>query len=461
MKILLVYPKPNISFDTTHCVQLGLAHTAAVLEEAGHTVRVLDLNVQPDTLDEDTNWADAIGFYVMTPAVNATYVLTGRIKRINPNVPIVVGGPFPSALPEEILKSPDIDIVIKGEGELTAVELFDFLENRKSLDAVNGIFFKKDGKVQANPERQKIQNLDELPFPAYHLFPFYNYNPTRPTWIDARKLIPATMMTQRGCPFECNFCSSQRTGFRAMSPARVVEHITRLRDDFGVNFVEFQDDVFNLVPKRSEEVCSLLIQEQVDVNWSIPNGISRVENVTQHFLQIAKNSGCVDVWFAGESGNDHIRNTIIKKRNTTKNVRDAVAAAKRVGFQTGAFFVFGHPGETKEQMQETINFACSMPLDRAQFTIATPFPGTDLYRMIQNAGDKGKFLETNWDYYGPYEAKVLFEYGGTKKETVEEMYKKAFRSFYMRPSYIQKALQRKATYTNFPLLIKEAIRFVI
>ena len=461
MKILLVYPKPNISFDTTHCVQLGLAHVAAVLEEAGHTIRVLDLNVQEDTLEADTKWADAVGFYVMTPAFNSTKALASRVKEINPSMQIIVGGPFPSALPEECLKSPYIDIVIKGEGERTAEELFDALEKGKSLETIKGIYYKKENAIKQNPEREKIQNLDDLPFPAYHLFPFYKYNPTRPTWIDARHLIPATMMTQRGCPFECNFCFSQRTGFRAMTPARVVEHITRLRDDFGVNVVEFQDDVFNLLTKRSTEICELLIKEKTDINWSIPNGVSRVENVTQDFLQVAKDSGCVDVWFAGESGNDYIRNTVIKKRNTTQNVKDAVAAAKRVGFETGAFFVFGHPGETKEQMQETINFACSMPLDRAQFTIATPFPGTDLYKMIENAGEKGRFLETNWDYYGPYEAKVLFEYGGTKKETVEEMYKKAFRSFYLRPSYLQKKLVRKETYTNLPLLIKEAVRFVV
>lgn len=461
MKILLVYPKPNISFDTTHCVQLGLAHIAAVLEQANHTLRVLDMNVQPDTLDADTKWADAVGFYVMTPAFNATKKLAERVKNIAPNIPTVVGGPFPSALPEECLKSPHIDIVIKGEGERTAEELFDALEKGKLLEPINGLVYKKEDAIKYTKEREKIQNLDELPFPAYHLFPFYSYNPTRPTWIDARHLIPATMMTQRGCPFECNFCFSQRTGFRAMSPSRVVEHITRLRDDFGVNFVEFQDDVFNLLPKRSTEVCSLLIEEKVDINWSIPNGISRVENVTQEFLQIAKNSGCVDVWFAGESGNERVRNTIIKKRNSPQNVRDAVAAAKRVGFQTGAFFVFGHPDESKEEMQQTIDFACSLPLDRAQFTIATPFPGTDLYRQIENAGEKGHFLETNWDYYGPYEAKVLFEYGQTKKEVVEEMYKKAFRSFYLRPSYLQQALTRKATYTNLPLLLKEAIRFVV
>src|SRR3989338_9215211 len=144
MKILLVYPKPNISFDTTHCVQLGLAHVAAVLEEAGHTIRVLDLNVQEDTLEADTKWADAVGFYVMTPAFNSTKALASRVKEINPSMQIIVGGPFPSALPEECLKSPYIDIVIKGEGERTAEELFDALEKGKSLETIKGIYYKKE-----------------------------------------------------------------------------------------------------------------------------------------------------------------------------------------------------------------------------------------------------------------------------------------------------------------------------
>lgn len=460
MKILLVFPKPNISFDTTHCTPLGLASLAAVLQEEGHTLRALDLNVQEDTLDKDALWADAIGFYVITPSFKATCSLAERVKKQNPHASIVVGGPFPTAMPLECLKSPFIDIVINGEGERTAVELFNALEHNKSLNHIKGIVFKKGQKIQFTPEREKIQNLDELPFPAYHLFPFYDYGLTRPTWIDAKKLIPATMMTERGCPFECIFCFSQRTGFRPMSPSHVIEYIQRLKDDFGVNYVEFQDDAFNLNIKRSTEICKLMIQEKLDVKWSIPNGISRVELVTKDFLQIAKDSGCADVWFAGESGNDYIRNSIIKKRNTMQQVRDAITIAKRVGFETGAFFVLGLPDESKVQMQETIDFACSLPLDRAQFTIATPFPGTQLYKLIENAGERGRFLETDFDNFGPYEGKVFFEYGQTKKEIVEEMYKKAFRSFYLRPSYIQKVLKRKETYSNLPLVIKEAFRFM-
>lgn len=460
MKILLVYPKPNISFDTTHCIPLGLASIAAVLEEAGHYVKCIDLNVEFVDVAKESGSFDIVGFYVITPAFKSAVALAEKISP-NTNAVIVFGGPFPTAMPDECLSSNDVDIVVVGEGEQTVKELCNAVSKNSSLDNVRGICFKKEGLIVKTPPREKIKDLDVLPFPAYHLFPIEKYLPTRPTWVDATKLVPGSLMTSRGCPFECLFCFSRKTGFRAMSPERVVMDIVRLVAEYNVNFIEFQDDVFNLVPERSIEICKLLKQENLDIGWGIPNGISRVEGVTKNFLEEAKLSGCVDVWFAGESGSERIRNSVIMKRNTVQQVRDAVRTAKEVGFDVGGFFVLGNPTETKEEMQATIDFACSMNLDRAQFTIATPFPGTALFELIKNAGVNGRFLITDFDFYGPYENKVFFEYGGTKKEVVEEMYKRAYRQFYLRPKYMVKVLQKKETYTNAGLLLKEAVRFIV
>ncbi len=460
MRVMLVYPKPNISFDTTHCIPLGLASMAAVLEQEGHKVRCVDLNVQDVCVEKEVSNYDVVGLYVITPAFKSAVSLAEKIRHCT-NALIVFGGPFPTAMTEECISKPFVDVVVIGEGEYTVRDLCDAVGKNRSLDSVNGICFKKDGKIVKTSAREKIAVLDELPFPAYHLFPFEKYLPTRPTWIDSRRMVPGSLITSRGCPFECLFCFSRRTGFRSMSPERVVADIQRLAGEFGVNFVEFQDDVFNLIPERSIEICRLLQKENVDIQWSIPNGLSRVENITRNFLETAKNSGCADVWFACESGSDRIRNEIIVKKNTVQQVRDAVRTAKDVGFDVGGFFVLGNPTETREEMQLTVDFACSMDLDRAQFTIATPFPGTALFELIKNAGDKGHFLINDFDFYGPYENKVFFEYGPTTKLVVEEMYKRAYRQFYLRPRYMAKVLQRKETFTNAGLLLKEAVRFII
>lgn len=466
-RVVLIYPKPNrITFDTTHTVNLGLAYMAACLERRGHDVAVHDCNLEPDSLLPDKlRDAELVCFYTITAAFKASVSLAETIKtRWNSDCKIILGGPHPTARPKDVLQSPFVDYAAIGEGELLVCDLIENLTNPAARDKLPGLVYRgDDGTITNNGKAVFPPNLDELPFPAYHHFPYRLFQPTRPTWINARSLVCGSMMTSRGCPFRCTFCTSaanQPFGkkFRAMSPERVIEEIEWLVRDYGVNFVEFQDDVFNLITSRAEEICRLLIRKKLPVRWSIPNGISRVENVTESFLRLAKQSGCVDAWFAAESGSERIRNEIIFKQNTLEQVRRAVEASARLGIQTGAFFIFGNPDETLEEMEKTIEFACSLPLDRAQFTIATPFPGTTLWDRIDR---EGRWLEQDYDAFGPYENVVYFELGRLTAANVLKMYKKAFRRFYLRPSHLlRKVALRKETYTNLPLLVRQAVQFM-
>ncbi|MFQ5501517.1 MAG: B12-binding domain-containing radical SAM protein [Phycisphaerae bacterium] len=466
-RVVLIYPKPNqITFDTAHSINLGLAYMAAVLEGRGHSVAVHDCNLQPDAeLPVKLREAELVCIYTITAAFKAVLRLAEEIKtRHNADCKIILGGPHPSARPLDAFESCHVDYAAVGEGEILVCELVENLHNAAVRDTLSGLYYRSaDGSIVGSGKAPYPPNLDELPFPAYHHFPHDLTTPTRPTWIDARRLRCGSMMTSRGCPFRCTFCTSaadQPFGkvFRAMSPGRVIDEIEWLVRDYGVNFVEFQDDVFNLITSRAEEICRLLIKKQLPIRWSIPNGISRVENITESFLRLCKDAGCVDAWFAAETGSDRIRNEIIFKQNTKEQVRRAVEASKRVGLQTGAFFIFGNADETLEEMQQTIDFACSMPLDRAQFTIATPFPGTTLWDRIER---EGRWLVKDPDAFGPYENIVYFELGRLKKENVLRMYKKAFRSFYLRPSYIfRNVILRRETYTNLPLLARQAVQFM-
>ncbi len=466
-RVVLIYPKPNrIKFDTAQSINLGLAYMAACLEQRGHSVAVHDCNLQPfDQLRDKLREAELVGIYTITAALKSAFALSARIKNeINGDCKIVLGGPHPSARPAEALESPYVDFAVVGEGEQLICDLIENLDRPEVRDRLAGLAYRRsDGTIAANGKARFPPDLDALPFPAYHLFAHRQIGPTRPTWISARRLRCGSMMTTRGCPYKCTFCTSaadQPFGkvFRAMSPGRVIEEIEWLVRDYGVNFVEFQDDVFNLITSRAEDICRLLIKKRLDIRWSIPNGISRVENITEAFLRLCQRSGCIDAWFAAESGSERIRNEVIRKQNTIAQVRSAVEASARIGMQTGAFFIIGNADETVEEMQQTIDFARSMPLDRAQFTMATPFPGTSLWDRIER---EGRWLVKDYDMFGPYENVVYFELGRLKKEDALRMYKKAFRSFYLRPSHLLgKVALRRETYTNLPLLMRQAVQFM-
>jgi len=472
MNVLLIYPKPHISFDTTHCIPLGLGYIAAVLEKQGHKVKILDLNVQKDKLGQilKENNINITGMYAITPTIKSAWSICSRIKTINPNIITVLGGTHPTVLPNESLEKQDIDIIVRKEGEYVFAELCEKIEkanydlNKANLKKTKGISYKKNytstnPKITHNPDSIPIKDLNKLPFPAYHLFPLDKYKPTRPTWI-SKNVIPGSMLTSRGCPFSCIFCFKGVHGnnYRYRSPENVIEEIKLLKEKYKITFLEFQDDNFNQIPERAKKICNLIIKENIDIKWSIPNGISRVENITNDFLDIAKKSGCVDIWFAIESGSQQILDNVINKATTIEKIKNAAKTAKDYGFKTGGFFCIGNPGEQIEDIEKTINLACSLDLDRAQFTIATPFPGTRLFELIK---EKGELLITDWDRYGPFEDIIYFRtknMGNTAM--IKKMYKKAYRKFYLRPQYIKKALLDINTYKNLPLITKEIIRFL-
>ena len=457
-KVLLIYPKAAVDYDTAHCLPLGLSYIAAVLEKKGITTHITDLNVEKDTLMKKLNKIDIVGIFTLTPNIHNAWKLAKRIKKINKNILIVFGGPHASSLPEESLKRDEVDLVVRGEGEKTMFELVRSWPEKK-FASIKGLSWKTNLKIIHNKARPLIKNLDALPFPAWHLFKLERYGPSRPTWIDKSKIVPGSMITSRGCPFRCIFCFKEIHGYsyRYRSPENVIAELKLLKKKYGVNFVEFQDDNFNFYPKRAIEICRLMIKEKLNINWSIPNGISRVDQVTEKFLRIARQAGCVDIWFAVESGSQRVLNKIIGKKISLQQIEKAVKLAKKVGFEVGGFVCFGNPGETKDDMQKTIEFVCRLPLDRCQFTIVTPFPGSRLFTKMEK---QKKLLTHNWDDYGPFEKKVYINDEVTRPEIVKEMYRLAFRQFYLRPSFVLKTMVKRSTYKNLKLIINQLWRFV-
>ena len=457
MKIILVHPQLK-KYEQPRLPPLGLLSIAAVLEKAGHTVKVLDLNVTPEEF-KDINWGEygMVGLTATTPLIKEAWVTASLIKKLT-KAPVVFGGPHPSALPEESLDN-GADIVVRHEGERTVLELVKALEEKSDLSKVNGLIFKENGKTVETPERTLLteEELNELPFPAYHLLKDVSLYST-PQPVISEKVRSLTIVTSRGCPYLCNYCFKGVFGrkWRAQSAEYVVKLFKYLVETFKVDEIGVQDDAFNIDPKRVEAICDGLLREGVKVKWTTAQGL-RANAVTLELLLKMKKTGFFRTGFGIESGNQAIISEHIHKAVKKEDVIAAVAAAKTAGIEPITYFMIGNSGENEQTMQETINFAKELNTDVAHFTITVPFPGTPLFAQIKN---EGKFLVTDWSLYGYTNGICYFELGDVKKELVERMWKKAYRSYYLRPKMIFRMLAKKGTIKRIPALFKAALQYL-
>jgi anaerobic magnesium-protoporphyrin IX monomethyl ester cyclase len=329
-----------------------------------------------------------------------------------------------------------VDYIVIGEGEETFIELLKAIEKKSDLSKVRGIAFRKNGKAIMTKPRPLIEDLDSLPFPAYHLFPSldkYNWYVPHPH----KKGLG--IMTSRGCPFNCIYCYKGLFGYkwRARSPENVVAEWEWLVKEVGVEEIAIYDDIFNLSMDRANKIYDLLIKKGLAIPHFFPNGI-RAEYVDLPLLKKMKKAGCIRIAFGVETGSKRIMQAIDKRLDFDK-VRKAFKLCDQLGIETTAFFVLGLPGETRETMQQTIDFAKELNPTFAQFTTLTPFVGTRVYDLIKK---EGKLLE-NWNvkFSSHFDKPKKFELGEVTPELLEEMKRKAYREFYFRPAYLLKNLR--------------------
>jgi magnesium-protoporphyrin IX monomethyl ester (oxidative) cyclase len=345
------------------------------------------------------------------------------VKKIDREIITVLDGLHPSARPVECLTDPNVNFIVRGEGEHTISELVDTLEqgNTKNLERIKGIGFIKNGKTIITHPRPEIQDLDSLPFPARHLLPMETYfeavkeNPIRGV---IRKRW-TTMITSRGCPHECIFCSNHIVmgrKWRSRNPERVVEEIEHLIDTYKIEQIDFYDDNMTLKKKRVIEICDLIKERSINIKWYVPTGV-RADTLDEELLTKMKDSGCRGLRIAPESGVQDVVNKIIKKNLNLKAVEKAVVLTNKLGIKLGVFFILGLIGETKENMKETINFAYKLRklgANNFHFSIATPLYGTELYEQAMGGG----FLEEGFSDEALAAAEPLIE---TAEFTTEEL----------------------------------------
>ncbi len=434
MKILLISPPTDSVIKRvvgTTGPPLGLAYLASMVKDE-HDVAIIDSIVE--NLDFEMVKKkikkfdpDVIGVTSTTSMIPDAYKVANMAKEINENVKIVIGGPHVTFLPEKTMEEcKSIDFVVRGEGEITFKELMEALEKEKDLDGIKGLTFRKDGRIINNPPRELIKNLDELPLPSYELLPMEKYQ------ADGVKF--GVIMTSRGCPFNCIFCSSSLQfgkRWRGYSAERVIEELSILRNEYGRRTIEFLDDTFTLVKPRAIEISKRIVKEGLDISWVAS---SRVDTFSREVATAMKKGGADMIYFGIESGVQKILD-FIGKGITIERAKRAIKMAKDAELHTFGSFIIGFPQETKEDVKKTLSFSRKVGVDFAQYTIATPYPGTRLWNLAM----KENLLETmEWSKFTTLDPVMKLK--NFTKYQIKRLLQLAYIMFYLRPKIILRDL---------------------
>jgi radical SAM superfamily enzyme YgiQ (UPF0313 family) len=406
---------------------LGLAYLAAVLEQNDFEVRVMDCPVCE--IDHEKLKADLasfeptlIGVGSMTPTIESALKSARVAKEACPDAKVVIGGPHATFMDRETLaEEPATDIVVRGEGEETLLEIVKQLPSLPKLEDVKGITFRKNGQIIRTPDRPFIQNLDALPRPAYKYIPIDKYR------IMGKRLLP--IMTSRGCPFQCSFCVASQmfgAGFRGRSPKNVLDELEWLRDEYGAEGIAFQDDTLTFNRKRILDICNGIIDRKIHLPWGCG---TRADVVTEEILDKMQKAHCNEVCFGVESGCQEIRDAL-KKKVSTEQIENAIKWAKAAGIFVTVSVILGYPGETKETLQQTLDFVRRVEPDDVWLCHATPYPGTELRALVESNGWK---MSEDWTLYNTMHP--IFEDPLLPAEEIAEMRKTFYDKFYS-PRYV-------------------------
>ncbi len=403
MRIILINPPSLFSDGSSSPIQgyhppLGLLYVAAVTEKDGFDVTVYDASINKASFDDVRNELrkgyDVIGITAFTGSRESVYLCASIAKEENKLATVVLGGPHVSSLSEITLRElPFVDVVVRGEGELTFLELVQKLATNESYQDIKGISIRdNNGVPYSNPVREVITDLGTLPWPARHLVPMDRYFKAS-LWHEHQLRRPGTaIVTGRGCPGNCIFCSSPTMWGRRVrrrTPESIIDEIRHLHKQYGVNDIFFMDDTFTANKKWVTEFCEGLIQGGLDISWRC---LGRVDTVTYDLLSIMKKAGCYHVNYGIESGSQETHK-VIQKSITIEQAIKAIETTRKARLFVGADFIIGFPGETRDDMKETAALVKRLPLNNFAFNMLWLFPGTVLYKR---ALDEGKTDDMVW-----------------------------------------------------------------
>lgn len=415
-----------------------LAYSVAVLEEAGFEVGFLDGVLEEMSIAQFAEAVarestDLVVMECSTPSIEYDLETAKAVKEKDRDAFVTLVGSHATFFHQEILEAnPRVDAICRGEFELTVKDLAQALAQDGDLSKVLGLSYRQDGGVKVNPERPLLEDLDSLPFPAWHIVRCEGYHSA--VYSGHRTM---TMVSSRGCPAHCTYCLWPETlyghRFRARSAANVVEEMGRLVGNYGVDEIYFDDDCLTLGKERVLEICRLIQEREIEVNWIAQ---SRVDTVDEEMLTAMKEAGCHYIYFGVESGSPKMLK-LMRKGISLERAKETFAICRRLGIRTQAFFLFGIPGEDQETIRQTIEFAKELSPDSVQFAVAIPHPGTQLYEECQR---NGWLLYDSWADFASKNS--LIETEELSREEVERARVRAYREFYFRPGFILRSALR-------------------
>ena len=403
--------------DPMVCPPLGIGYLAAHIRD-GVEVKLLDALVEApyknkpyskemilvglsfeDIIAQIKEYKpDLVGIScIFTSQFISVVALAKLIKeQVDPEIVIVTGGTHPSFLPERSLNESIADYIILGEGEITFKELINVHNQNGKIENLDGIAFRDNGAIRINKRINYIQDLDSLPFPARDLLPMEKYfEVNMPMALHWRKRRNTSIITSRGCPYHCTFCSSTvhwGNRYRYRSPDNVLSEIQLLKDDFGVEELKFQDDNFSLPRWRIEAILKGMIDRHLAMPWNTPNGVA-IWTFDEDLIKLMKQSGCFEITLSIESGDPYVLKNIIKKPLDLKKAKEISRLLRKYKISTYGYFILGLPGENMGNIRNTISFANELKLDYAIPFIYNPLPGSTLFDTCIEKG----YLKKDFD----------------------------------------------------------------
>jgi len=461
-RVMLIYPPVTFSardIKSAH-LPLGLAYIAAVLRDHVE-INILDasiegydneIKIRENLLRYGLSYKkianrirkfqpDLVGVSCMYSNLFQNVASVVRTaKEVDPEIQTIIGGAHPTFMFDQCMeRCPELDMISRGEGEYIFLDVVKASRNGGALDKIPGLVWRDESNVRNNQSRPPIMNLDELPFPARDLFPIKKYQDVGIPSGNVYKRKPfMIMITSRGCPYLCTFCSSPIfwKKFRTRSPENVLDEMEHLVNDFGIREIQFFDDNLTCDRKRAKELFKGMIERKINVTWNTPNGI-HCEHLDEEMLDLMKESGCFEVTIAIESGDKDILKKI-KKPTRHSQIEWAAKEIRKRGMESNGFFIIGFPWETKEQIQRTLDYAKKIDLDRISISIFNPLPGTALFdECVEKGYLKDPEVIENMDY-----SEACIETPEWTKEEVSKMRDDWFWQY------------------NFGVMVRRPIRFV-
>ncbi len=444
MKVLFVNPPQTASkykFMGVIAPPLGIAYMAGVLQENNIDVEILDASAEDMSFKDvkkelNKRKPDLVALSALTPTIGKALETAHVAKKTLPNSIVVMGGYHPTFNYLETLEDENVDIVIRGEGEYIMLNLVRALENHSDLHDVKGIVFedKNSKEVVITPEAPLIENLDELPFPALNLLPLEKY---RLLDMDTHM---ATMITTRGCPMQCSFCSSAAMHgrkIRERSVKNIADEIEHLKTNYNIDTIAFMDDTFTLKKRKVIAICDEILKRNIKIMWGCT---SRVDTLDEKVLKKMKEAGCITIFIGVESADQQQLDNMCKNTTIAK-IENAFKIAHKLKIRTIASVALGMPGDTKEIMNKTIKFVHKLKPDYAIYSLATPYPGTRFYK---ESFEKNLIKIKDWSKYTLITP--ILETVDCSLKDMRKIQAKAFMKFYLRPHYIIKQFLQDGPY---------------